>query len=262
MSFHSFYSGFSFSGKNIKYIFIVIVLYLFFLIINFPAKIALSYISLPKNVSLTSVTGTVWSGKAAKISLSGIELGKIDWELHPLNLILGELSADISILNNQQYFNTQLYISPSGQLELEETRFSVDLGLFQPLTYGMPVSYSGKVSGYFPVSLFNKNNYVGINGRLSLSNITMSLPQHQSLGDFIIDFRAEKDGATSAQIKNSGGTLKVDGKLKLSKNGLLNISATLLPKIPGSPIEKTILFLGQPDSRGHTQLNYQFKLWK
>lgn len=262
MSIRSFFPDFSFDRKNIKYIFIIVVLYLFFLVINFPARLALSFLKLPDNISLRSISGTVWSGKAKKIYFSGLELGTVSWELHPLNLIIGELSADISVLNNWQYFNTQLYISPSGRLELEETRFSIDLSLLHPLTYGMPVSYSGKVSGYFPVSRFNKNDYIGINGRLSLSNLTVTLPQQQTLGDFVIDFREEKEGATSAQIKDSGGILSVDGKLSLTKNGVFNASALLVSREPDSSLQRALLFLGRPDSRGYTQFNNQFKLWK
>ena len=153
-------------------------------------------------------------------------------------------------------------MSPFGRFELEETRFSFDISSLQPLTYGMPVSYSGKVSGYFPVSLFNKNDYIGINGRLSLSDLTVTLSQQQTLGDFIIDFRAEKEGMTSGKIKDSGGILSVDGKLSLTKNGLISASAMLAPREPDRSLQRVLLFLGRPDSRGYTQFNNQFKLWK
>jgi general secretion pathway protein N len=261
MTIRSFFSNISFNRKNIKYILIIIVVYLFFLIINLPANIALSVINLPESISLSSVSGTVWSGKSKKLSYSSIELGAVSWELHPFNLIIGELSVDISIVNDKQYITTQANVSPSGKIELEETRFLIDLSSLQPLTYGMPFSYAGIASGYFPVSFFHKNNYVGINGKLSLSDMNMISPQHQSFGDFVINFRTENEGATSGRIKDSGGQLNVDGHLSLSKNGQFNVSAMLAARESDSPLERALSFLGRKDSSGRYQLNYYFKLW-
>lgn len=253
--------AFDFNKKNIKVILIVIFLYLFFLIINLPANVVLSVINLPENITVTSISGTVWSGKARQVKVSGIDLGSVNWELHPLNLIIGELSADVSIINNKQYIKTQLNFSSSGKIELEETRFLIDLSSLQPLTYGMPFSYTGKASGYFPVSFFHKNNHVGITGKLSLSNMEIISPQHQSFGDFVIDFRPEKEGATSGQIKDSGGLLNITGQLTLNKNGQFSLSAKLAAREAGSSLEQMLSFLGKKDASGRVQLNSSFKLW-
>lgn len=261
MNVYSLYSKFSFHKKNIKYILILVFIYLFFLVINLPATIALSVINLPGNLSLSTVSGTVWSGNVKKINYSGVELGSANWKLHPLNLILGELSADVSVVNKKQFINTQLNISPSGKMELEETRFYIDLSLLQPLTYGMPFSYTGKATGYFPVSFFYKNNYIGINGKLSLTDIEMTSPQRQPFGSFTVDFRAEKEGATSGYIKDKGAELNIDGNIALDKSGQFTLSAKLAAQHAGSPLESMISFLGRKDNSGDVLLNTNFKLW-
>ena len=252
---------FSYNKRNMKIILIVIALYLFFLITTLPATVALAAINLPKNITLSSISGTIWSGKARQLHVSGVALGSVNWELHPLNLIIGELSADVSVINDEQYINTQLNLSSSGKIELEETRFLIDLSSLQPLTYGMPFSYAGKVSGYFPVSFFQKNNYVGINGKLSLNDILMISPQRQSFGDFVIDFRAEKEGATSGKIKDSGGLLNATGQLILNKNGQLNLSMKLAARKTGGSLEKMLSFLGKKDVGGRVTFNSNFKIW-
>ena len=255
-------SFFSFIKENIKYILAVVFLYLFFLITNIPATVVLSAVNLPKNLSLIAISGTVWSGKAQQLNYMGISFGAVSWDLHPLNLMLGELSADVSVVNNKQYINTEVSLSSSGKIELEETRFLIDLSSLQPLIYGMPFSYAGKASGYFPVSFFHKNNYVGINGKLSLMSMEMISPQRQSFGDFIVDFRAEKEGATSGKIKDSGGELNLTGQLMLKKNGQFNFSAKLAARETGSSLEKTLSFLGRKDASGRVQVNNNFKLWQ
>lgn len=235
---------------------------MFFLITNLPASVIFSSVTLPKNITLSSISGTVWSGKIRSLKFSGVELGSIKWELHPLNFILGELSADVSIINDKQYINTEINLSYSGKVELEETRFLIDLASLQPLTYGMPFSYTGKASGYFPVSFFHKNNYVGLNGKLSLTSMEMISPQRQSFGDFTVDFRAEKQGSTSGQLKDSGGVLDITGQLMLKKNGQLNLSAKLAAREAGSSLEKALSFFGKKDASGRVQFNSNFKLWR
>lgn len=253
--------SFSFDKKKIQYISLIIVLYLFFLLASLPATVIISSIQLPKNMALSSISGTIWEGKVANVKISGVNLGSVKWELHPFNLILGELSADVSVTNKKEYINTEINLSSSGKVEFEETRFLIDLSSLQPLTYGMPFSYSGKASGYFPVSFFHKNNFIGINGKLSLTGIEMTSPQRQAFGDFIVDFRAEKEGATSAQVKDNGGVLNLAGQLMLKKNGQLNLSAKLAARELGGSLEKLLSFLGKKDTSGRVQFNNDFKLW-
>ena len=253
--------AFIYNKKNIKAILAVVCLYVFFLIVNFPANIVLSLSTLPGNIKVSSVTGTIWSGNIKKLNYAGVDLGSVSWELHPLHFIVGELFADVSFVKGKQFIQSEVSLSPSGKIELEETRFLVDLSSLQPLTYGMPFAYAGEVSGYFPVSFFDKNNHVGINGKLSLSNIQMISPQQQSFGDFLVDFRAEKEGATSGKIKDNSEVLNVSGQIILNKNGKFNLSAKLAAAEAGSSLERVISFLGPKDANGRVQVNNTFKLW-
>lgn len=253
--------AFSFNMKNIKLILMIITLYLLFLIARLPATVVLSMINFPSSLTLTSISGTAWSGSIKNIRYAGLNVGSIKWSLHPLNLIIGELSADIAIMNDEQYINTEVNLSSSGKIVFEETRFLIYLSALQPLTYGMPFSYAGKISGYLPVSFIHKNNYVGINGKISLDNMEMISPQRQSFGDFYIDFRAENEGATSGRIKDSGGLLHIDGQLNLKKNGLFHLSAKLAAREKDSSLERVISFLGPMDADGRIQVNSNFMLW-
>lgn len=254
-------SFFPFERINIKTALAFAALYLTFLIANLPASIVLSNITLPNNVVLTAVSGTIWSGRAQRINVTSIDIGTVDWKLSPFSLIFGELSADISIVNDKQYLTTEINLSASGKIKLEETRFSIDLSSLAPLTYGMPFSYSGKASGYFPISFFQKNNFIGLNGKLSLSGIKIISPQEQHFGDFVIDFRAEKEGATSGKIKDNGGELSLTGQLSLNKNGQLNSSIKVAARNEGSALENMLSYLGKKDTSGYIQLNNNIKLW-
>ena len=262
MNIATFFSQLNLTKNNIKLIFAVFILYIFFLLINIPASFVFSTMDLPKNVKTNVVSGSIWSGKVRQLTVSGVSLGSISWQLHPLSLLIGNITADVSAVNNKQYINSEISISLSGKVELEETRFKFDLESLQPLIYGMPITYSGKASGYFPFSYFQKNNYVAVNGKLSLSSINMISPQLKNFGDFIVDFRAEKEGGTSGKIKDSGGELSLDGKLNLNKNGLIHISTKLAARESGSSIDNVLGFLGRKDSKGQINITNSFNLWQ
>ena len=251
----------TFFKKNLKTILAVSVLYLFFLIANLPANIVISVLNLPANIKLTSISGTIWSGKVNNLKYAGIDLGSVSWNLQPLSLLIGAVSADVSIVKDQQYIKTWASLSSSGKVELEDTRFLIDLSSLQPLTYGMPFSYSGQASGNFPVTYFHKNDHVGINGKLSFTNIEMVSPQRQSFGGLDIDFRAEDNGTTSGRLNDNNELLNVSGQLSLNKNGEFIISATLAAREKGSSLENVISFLGPKDTAGRVLLNSRLNLW-
>jgi general secretion pathway protein N len=248
--------------KRRIFVFTVIVAYFFFLLINLPASVVISTLELPRNIKVTGISGSAWSGKIHNLNISGVNLGSVSWQMQPAYLLLGAVSADILIVKDQQMIKSWLKLSPSGKVELEETRFKINLSSLQPLIYGMPFSYGGMASGYFPVSQFYKNKYVALNGKLSLTNLEMLTPQRQAFGGLELDFRAEKDGMTTARIKDNGEQLAVSGSLTINKAGLLKLSAKLAAHQKGSQLDNVVSFLGPKDAAGKVLVNNQFKIWQ
>lgn len=245
-----------------KFILAAVVAYLFFLLLNFPASVVISALELPANVKVNGISGTAWSGNIRSLYISGVNLGKVSWKLQPSYFLIGAVAADVSIVKDQQHIKSWVKLSPSGEVELEETRFKINLSSLQPLIYGMPFSYGGMASGYFPISHFYKDNYVAMNGKLSLKNIEMLSPQRQAFGGLDIHFRAEKDGMTTGRLKETGEQLAVTGNLSINKDGVLRLSAKLAAHQKGSTLENVISFLGPRDAKGQVLLNNRFKLWQ
>ncbi|MDH5395481.1 MAG: type II secretion system protein N, partial [Gammaproteobacteria bacterium] len=117
----------------------------------------MSQISMPTNVVLSSVSGTLWKGNVANVKYLNIDLGELSWKLHPLSLLAGNLSADVFLGSGEEYLKSEVEMTISGKIKLEETRFSMKLSSLQPLSYGMPMAYAGKIEGYLPVSYIQKN---------------------------------------------------------------------------------------------------------
>ena len=248
-------------NKKSKYILMVLFLYLFFILQNIPAGFVLSQISMPTNVVLSSVSGTLWKGNVAKVKYLNIDLGELSWKLHPLSLLAGNLSADVFLGSGEEYLKSEVEMTISGKIKLEETRFSMKLSSLQPLSYGMPMAYAGKIEGYLPVSYIQKNNYMSINGKVFFSNLMLLSPQEQLFGDFSLDMRAENDGATSGLIKNVAGPLELSGKCTLTKNGKFNLVSTIAVREADSELDNMLRLFSPKDSTGRFAFNYSLNLW-
>lgn len=248
------------NNQKLKYIVIAITLYLFFLIYTLPASFALSFVQLPKNIVLSSVSGTAWSGQARQVKYSSVNLGLLKWKIHPLHMLIGKFAADISLTNGEQYLHSEISLGLSGAVELEETRFFIDISTLQPLTYGMPFSYAGYAKGDFPVSYIHKNHYLQLTGQLDLNDLKLTSPQQQLFGDIHVDFSATKDGGSSADITDAGGPLRISGKLNMDKNAMLHLSAKLSARETGSSLDQLLSLFGKKDQSGRIQLNSQLRL--
>ena len=88
----------------------------------------------------------------------------------------------------------------------------------------------------------------------------LTSPQQASFGDLHLDFNAEKEGGSSASIKDSGGPLSISGKLSLSKNAVLHLSTKLSARETGSSLDQMLSILGKKDQSGRVQLNTRFQL--
>ncbi|MFK5913450.1 MAG: type II secretion system protein N [Woeseiaceae bacterium] len=247
--------------SQVKAAALVFALYISFLIINLPASLVISNIDLPREVRTSSVSGTLWSGKINDVSVSGISLGEMSWELHPLALLIGHVSTDVSFHRQSEFITSAVVLSLSGSVELEETRFNLDISSLRPLTYGLPVTYLGQASGYFPSVYFLKNEHVGINGKLTITGLEITSPQQQNFGDFSVVLKAENEGLTSGKVKVINSPLNVNGDLTLSKTGHFNSTIKAGAKEKGSALDQMLSFFGRKDAEGRVVLITNLKLW-
>lgn len=248
------------NNQKLRYVVMALALYLFFLIYSLPASFVLSFVSLPKNIMLSSVSGSAWSGQARELNYSAVNLGVLKWQINPLYLLTGKLVADVSLSNRGQYFNSEISLGLSGNIELEDTRFRVDIASLQPLTYGMPFTYAGHVTGDFPAAFIETNHYLQLTGQLVLNDLKLTSPQQQLFGDINLEFTADKNGGSSARITDGGGPLSISGMLRLDKSAGLYLSAKLSARETGSQLDQMLSLFGKKDQAGRVQVNTQLRL--
>ena len=136
-----------------KAILAALTLYLIFLIQQLPANQALSWVSLPANVQISGVSGTVWDGKTQLAVINGMPVRDVRWQLSALPLLWGEASLRIKAGNardsQQLTFNGELALSASSVS-------ATDLTLFVPASMALanvPLPVPVDADGRFKVAI-------------------------------------------------------------------------------------------------------------
>jgi general secretion pathway protein N len=86
-------------------------LYLFFVISAIPATFALSFVEVPKDISIENVTGTLWNTKVEQVTHQDITLNKVNASVNFWSLFTLDPSVDLS-------FGSAIIPGPEGSLTL------------------------------------------------------------------------------------------------------------------------------------------------
>lgn len=75
---------------------IFVVAYLIFVLVQMPASMIVGMVTLPNNIKLGTVSGSLWSGKVTAVQYDNELIENATWSLSPLPLLWGSLSADVN----------------------------------------------------------------------------------------------------------------------------------------------------------------------
>lgn len=241
---------------------IVLLTYVGFLIATLPTTFVLNQFTLPKNIHVSGVTGSVWNTNIAQVSIEGTRIAKVQAELSFLSLVT--LTPTLAIT-----FGDSFIAGPEGALELvlsQETAHINNLSVHvkandiaQQLTLPLPMSAQGDVELTLQkaeIDLTKNNQCIAVNGTASWSKAgVIALEQHIKLGKLNADIGCE-NGALAVIIapKNDLGltfTAYARTGGKISGSGYLK-PGTKFPKA----LNDVLPFLGKKDSKGRYRLSF------
>ncbi len=76
-----------------------VIAFLLFAIAYMPATQVIGRVSLPSNISVSGVSGTLFSGKAQTLVINGLPISNVRWELSPLYMLMGKVKLDLKAGN-------------------------------------------------------------------------------------------------------------------------------------------------------------------
>lgn len=81
--------------SKLSLVLVGLTIYLIFLIANLPASQVISRVTLPSNVSMHNVAGTLWQGTAQSVEVNGLRVANLDWQLSFIPLLWGSVSLEL-----------------------------------------------------------------------------------------------------------------------------------------------------------------------
>jgi general secretion pathway protein N len=225
--------------------------FLIFLVAFLPASMLLQY--LPPEVTLSGVTGTVWRGGAASISIKGTPLGSLRWSNRPWRLLLLQAQYRVELKPAGGATDMVVTARRNGRLEVSQLTGSFPVetvyGLISPEgwtgTVELDVERVVIVSG-FPVSA---------GGTVQVRDLSYSGgPRRFNLGSFelMLGEGAVGSDSISGRLRDlDRGPMKVRATIELDRDHRYLISGEVAAGPEAGPaVLRTLSFLGPPDSLG------------
>jgi len=240
---------------------IFVLAYLFFMVSQVPAQWAVNKITLPKNIVLQGVEGTIWRANISRIIIDGYSINRIATKVNLLSLMMFNPSVDAT-------FGSALVNGPEGKSTLSNLLGDIEVSNTQVSVAANDITQLLKSSLPIPVSA---QQFVDVD----IEEFVMGNPLCQQLSGTV---KWEKAGLKALDQKIALGNLK--GKLECEKGVVEftfdpknNLGLTFTASIyspqrisgsgyiePGSKfptvLKEALPFIGKADSRGRYKLNF------
>lgn len=247
----------------VKKIVIGVLVYLVFLIALFPASVAVRLAPLPKNISVSGVSGTIWSGSADWISVQQRQLELVQWQFNPWGLFLGKVNLDLVIGNRASAVNGKGFVSLSmSGIDAKGLRFDAPSRF---LIGNTRLPFRAEVEGNF--SLIVQQLEQGkpwceqLSGKLFAQQLQVNNQFGKyPLGDVEVALSCV-DGNIKVMTDETMNALGLTGNALIKANKQLQLTAKIKEtQAQPKDLKQALTFLGQKDSQGYYPISYQGRI--
>ncbi len=236
--------------------------YLGFLIATLPATLLLNQLPIPKTLTISGVTGSVWNANVEQITIGKTSIEKVNtelsfWSLFALTPILSITFGDPFLAGSEGTFT--LVISQE-KAEINDLKLLVKANkIAQQLTLPLPISAQGNVELTLltaEIDLQKNNQCITAKGGVVWSKAgVLALDHNIKLGHFNAKIACE-DGAL-ALLLSPKNDLGLTFNAYVRPNGGISGNGFLKPGAKFPPVLNSVLpFLGKKDNQGRYRLSF------
>lgn len=224
---------------------------------TFPARVAYQWFA-PAEIRLSGITGSVWNGSAAEGIAGGAYVRNISWHFKPMSLLSGKLAFQTSSNPVSGSINTELAVSPGGNLTLSALSGNVPLDSVHPTFQQSGIR--GDITLQFETIVISNGIPVAAQGSVIVTDFFVPDLSSSRIGDFRADFQTI-DGLVVGRVEDLSGVLDVTGTINLHQDGLYSFIGQVAPT-PATPpsIVNQLRFLGSANERGQHEFRFEGKL--
>ena len=227
------------------------------IILFFPARVAYQWFA-PASLSLSGISGSVWSGRAREGDAGGVYLRDLQWHIRPLDLVTLKLGFAVSTMLASGFIEGDIAIGVTGSIVARDISASVPLRALQT-ALGMQ-GLQGSLSAQFDVLKLEAGLPVAIDGMLEVSDLIAPLIDRNSIGGYKAEFVTQESGVF-ASVEDTDGVVDLAGSLQVSADRSYLFIALLgvKPETPAN-LRQQMQFLGSANDRGQHELRIEGQL--
>ena len=217
------------------YIITGIIAYFVFLVATVPAAPVISMFEDRIPVSISNVSGTLWSGRASAVTTTkNLTLKNVEWSLLPWRLLLASVSVNVNAEFNDNPVDARLSTGISGNLSVDDLNMKLDAADAASLV-SLPL---GELSGIFQLQIDNAYIEQGlvprVNGTLNWNQASITIAESADLGNVSVLINESDESPITASISNKGGHLALKGTFTTSAQGDYSLQLSMKPNATAS----------------------------
>lgn len=224
------------------------------LIILFPARVLYQWAA-PANVQINGISGTIWKGRAAEGTVSGIYFRKLDWQFRPLALARGQLAYRVRLEPAGGFAEGEAGFSFGGNVAVRNLNAALSLG------DAVQVAMMSGVNADITLQLDRLELEDGwptqILGTAGVSDLVIRNLSSTPIGSYQAEFQPGED-AIVATVEDISGVLELAGTLRLTPERNYSLIGRVGAKDDApSSVTQQLQLLGSPDSRGLREFRFE-----
>lgn len=225
------------------------VLFVVMLVVRAPASLLVA--ALPPTVALSGVSGTLWSGQTANLTIvlgdQRLAVGQTQWKINPLRLLTGG-AVNVQTTWGQQRVDAILDLGFDGSLRVSDTTLSLDVGWLRQV---IPLYVAGNINADIETMAISPNRIRDVAARVVWEDAAWRANGGDILlGTYVVDMTSDDDGVRGEVITLKGalsvaGTISIEGDeydLSLDLTG---------PAIRNEAFQQSIALMATPSGAGY-----------
>jgi len=238
-------------------LFALAALLLFFLM-QLPAKQLYPRLAswYPVPLKLYQLSGSVWHGQAGAALIGGRRLEQLQWQLHPLALLLGRLESGIAARQGAGRLQTVIGRALNGNLYLHALTLRIPLADADTLlNSSSPLGLNGHLQIDLQQLELAKRRLVAADGLVRIDDAGLGPPINTKIGSYTLTLSTTAEGAIKGILVDQGGPLQLNGLLQLKPDGHYKLTATLaLRDTSRKDLQRTLRYFGTPGPDGRVSI--------
>ena len=196
-----------------------------------------------------SIDGSLWSGTCAGLTVSGKPLGDLSWELHPLRLAAGRLTAHLTLGHGPADAAADVELTLFGQ-RLIARNLVADLPLDPALLPSVPAGLHGRAHAELALAEVQRGVIRQLQGRIEARNLEERSGNNTALGSYAVSFPGGS-GDLVGTLRDLEGPLALEGTLRLTPAPGFELEGVIAARRDAPPeLVNSLRFLGSPDATG------------